>query len=107
MLNKLTFKVQFHIAVWSQSKCKSEQNQSLSSEICSGSSHEIGRSLPVVFQLNWLRKFPQNSREIGRFFHEFVPKNPAKSDFFSATYQKPWNNVWPKVLLQYNLKDTS
>ena len=27
-------------------------------------------------------KLPQNSREIGRFFLEFVPKNPAKFDFF-------------------------
>ena len=45
---------------------KSAQTQSLSSEICS-----------------------RNSREIGRFFHEFVPENPAKFDFFSATYQKP------------------
>ena len=26
--------------------------------------------------------FPQNSREIGRFFREFVPKNLAKFDFF-------------------------
>ena len=31
----------------------------------------------------------ENSGEIGRFFREFVPKNPAKFDFFSATYQKP------------------
>ena len=35
------------------------------------------------------RKFPRNSREIGRFFREFVPENPAKFDFFPATYQKP------------------
>jgi len=53
---------------------KSAQNQSLSSE--------IGRYLPIVFQRNWPRKFPRNSREIGRFFREFVPKNPAKFDFF-------------------------
>ena len=31
----------------------------------------------------------ENSGEIGRFFCEFAPKNPAKFDFFSATYQKP------------------
>ena len=31
-----------------------------------------------------------DSREMGRFFCEFVPKNPAKFAFFSATYQKPW-----------------
>ena len=93
MFNKLTCKVRFHIALWSLSKSirassfienflKSEQNQSLSSEICSGSSHEIGPSLPIVFQRNWPRKFPRNSREIGRFFREFAPENPAKFDFF-------------------------
>ena len=54
-----------------------------------GSSHEICRSLPLVFQRNWPLKFPRNFREIGRFFREFVPENPAKFDFFSATYQKP------------------
>ena len=68
---------------------KPAQNQSLSSKICSGSSHEIGRSLPIIFQRNWPRKFPRNFPEIGRFFREFVPGNPAKFDFFSATYQKP------------------
>ena len=68
---------------------KSAQNQSVSNEICSGSSHEIGCSLPIVFQRNWPWKFPRNSREIGRFFREFAPENPAKFDFFPATYQKP------------------
>ena len=29
-------------------------------------------------------------REIGQFFHEFAPENPAKFGFFSAKYQKPW-----------------
>ena len=46
---------------------KSAQNQSLSREISLGSSHEIGRSLPIVFQRIWL-----------------VLKIPAKSAFFSA-----------------------
>ena len=32
---------------------------------------------------------PENSCEIGRFFGEFVPKNPAKFVSFSAIYQKP------------------
>ena len=32
--------------------------------------------------LNWPRKFPRNSRKIGRFFRKFVPENPAKFDFF-------------------------
>ena len=47
--------------------------KSLSSEICSGSSHEIGRSLRIVFQRNWPLKFPRNSREIGRFFPRICP----------------------------------
>ena len=32
---------------------------------------------------------PENSCEIGRFFGEFAPKNPAKFVSFSAIYQKP------------------
>jgi len=28
------------------------------------------------------RKLPRNSREIGLFFREFVPKNRSKIDFF-------------------------
>ena len=37
--------------------------------------------------------FPRKSREnIGRFFREFAPENSAKFCFFSAKYQKPWDN---------------
>ena len=77
---------------------KSAQNQSLSSEICSGSSHEIGRSLPIVFQRNWPRNFPRNSREIGRFFREFVPENPAKFDFFFRDLPEALIKEWTGVL---------
>ena len=42
----------------------------------------VNQALPIVFQRNWPRKFPRNSREIGCFFREFVPENPAKFDFF-------------------------
>ena len=51
----------------------STQNRSISSEICL-EKRSYWWSLP--------RKLPRNSREIGRFFHEFVPKNPVKLDFF-------------------------
>ena len=34
--------------------------------------------------------FPWKSCEIGWFFREFAPENPAKFCFFSAKYQKPW-----------------
>ena len=37
----------------------------------------------LFFGENLPRKFPRNSREIGRFLREFVSKNPAKFDFFS------------------------
>ena len=38
--------------------------------------------LPIFFRPSLPRKFPRNSREIGWFFRHFVPKNPAKFDFF-------------------------
>ena len=37
----------------------------------------------LFFRRNLPRKFPRNSRKIGRFLREFVSKNPAKFDFFS------------------------
>ena len=60
----------------------SAQNRSISSEICLENNHKIGRFLPIASwrSLSW--NFPRNSREIGRFFREFVPKNPAEFDFF-------------------------
>ena len=59
----------------------SVQNHLISSEICLESNQKIGRFLPIAFQWSLPRKLPQNSR-IGRFFREFVPKNPVKFDFF-------------------------
>ena len=38
--------------------------------------------LPIAFRPSLLLKYPRNSCEIGRFFRDFVPKNPAKFDFF-------------------------
>ena len=57
----------------------SAQKRSISSEICFENNHKTGRFLiPIAFwwSLHW------NSRKIGGFFHEFVPKNPANFDFF-------------------------
>ena len=84
MFNKLTCKVRYEAWVNAirlvslKTFLKSTQNQSLSSEICSGSSHEICHSLPIIFQRNW----PWKSREF-----------PAKSGVFSAnsTLKIPWN----------------
>ena len=50
---------------------KSAQKQSLSSEICSGSSQSFFSETGL-----------ENSREIGRFFREFALENPAKFDYF-------------------------
>ena len=59
----------------------SAQNRLISSEICLESNHKIGRFLPNSFQRSLPWKLPRNSR-IGRFFREFVPKNPVKFGFF-------------------------
>ena len=68
----------------------SAQNQLISSEICLENNHKIGRFLPIAFWWSLPWKLPRNYCEIGRFFREFVPKNPLKFDFSSATCQKPW-----------------
>ena len=60
----------------------SAQNRSISSEICLKNNHKIGRFLPITFWWSLPRKLPRNSRENGRFFREFLPKNPTKFDFF-------------------------
>ena len=60
----------------------SAQNRSISSEICLESNHKIALFLVISFCQNLPWNFPRNSREIGQFFREFVPKNPAKFDFF-------------------------
>ena len=61
-------------------------SQSISSEF----SLKITTKLAVFFQLFLGEVCPENYCEIGRFFWEFVPKNPTKFDFFSVTYQKPF-----------------
>ena len=66
----------------------SAQNQSISSEICPKNNHKFCHFLPIAFRPSLPWKFPQSSCEIGRFFCDLVPKNPAKFDFFPVTYQK-------------------
>ena len=58
------------------------QNRSISDEIYLENNYKIGRFLPIAFWWSLPRKLKRNSREIGRFFREFVPKKPAKFDFF-------------------------
>ena len=52
--------------------------RSISSEICFENNHKSA----VFYRLLFGEVCSENSREIGRFFHEIVPKNPAKFDFF-------------------------
>ena len=54
----------------------SVQNLSISSEICPE------KNPPCFYRLFSDQVRPENSHEIGRFFRDFVPKNPAKFDFF-------------------------
>ena len=61
----------------------SAQNRSISSEICPKNNHKMSRFLLIAFWQSLPRKFPWNSREIGRFFLQLVPKNPMT---FSVTY---------------------
>ena len=60
----------------------SAQSRLIPSEICLENNHKIGRFLPIAFWWSLPRKPPRNYREIGRFFREFAPKNPAKFNFF-------------------------
>ena len=64
----------------------SAQNQLITSEICPENKHKIGHFYRLLFS----EVYPENSCKISWFFCKFVPKNPAKFDFFSTTYQKPW-----------------
>ena len=70
----------------------SAQNRSISSKICPKNNQKMGWFLPIAFLQSLPRKFPRNSLEINWFFCKFVPKNPAKFDFFFMTYQKPCLN---------------
>ena len=60
-------------------------SQSISSEF----SLKITTKLAIFYQLFLGEVCPKNSQEIGQFFWEFVPKNPAKFDLFFTTYEKP------------------
>ena len=66
----------------------SAQNRSISSEICPENNHKIRPFLLIAFRPSLPRRFLRISREIGRFFADFVPKIQRHLTFFSANYQK-------------------
>ena len=75
---------------------RSGENRSISSKICPENNKQ---NPPFFYLLLSGQVYPENSRKVGQFFLDFVPKNPTKFDFFSATYQKPcisWLSQWPK-----------
>ena len=61
----------------------------ISRSISSEFSLKITTKLAIFYQLFLGEVCPKNSQEIGQFFWEFVPKNPAKFDLFFTTYEKP------------------
>ena len=67
----------------------SVQNRLIANEIFLANNHKIRRFFTYCFPAKFAQKIPAKFPEIGRFFRNFVPKNPAKFDFFSTTYQKP------------------
>ena len=71
---------EIHKNTQNPTKCSSNQRKThrFPSEICSGSSHEIGHSLPIIFSETGL----ENSCKISRFFHKFVLKIPRNLTFF-------------------------
>ena len=60
----------------------SVQNRSISSETCPENNHKIGRFLPIAFQVEVGLENSRYCHEIGQSLPKFVPKNPAKFDFF-------------------------
>ena len=64
-------------------------NRSIPSEICPKITTKSAVFSRIAFRPSLPRIFLGNSCKIGRFFHDFGPKNPAKFNFFSATCQKP------------------
>ena len=61
----------------------------ISRSISSEFSLKITTKLAVFYHLFLGNVCPENSQEIGQFFWEFVPKNPAKFDLFFTNYEKP------------------
>ena len=70
----------------------SAQNRSISCEICPKITTKSAVFLPIAFRPSLPWKFPRNSREIDRFFRDFVPKNPAKFDFFFLELSEALSN---------------
>ena len=74
-----SFRKMLKMLVWSA------QNQLITSEICPENKHKIGH----FYRLLCSEVYPENSCKISWFFCKFVPKNPAKFDFFPRPIRSP------------------
>ena len=76
--------------------------------ISSEFSLKITTKLAVFYQLLFLGEVcPESSQEIGQFFWEFDPKNPAKFDLFFTTYEKPIIYSMARSIRFENIMDRS
>ena len=79
----------------------SEQNRLISREICLENNHKIGCFLLIAVWWSLFWKLSRNYCEIGRFFLEFVPKNPMKFDFFFHNLSEALNKTQPQPHKQF------
>ena len=91
MFNKLyTCEVRFYIGVWSLSKCyknvwfhwKLSSNQRKTNRFPAKLLGKLSQNRQFFTNRFLTETGLENSCEIGRFFREFVPENPAKFDVF-------------------------
>ena len=68
----------------------SAQIQLISGEICPENNHKIHRFFIDCFPAKFAPKIPAKFLQNRPIFPQFCPKNSAKFNFFSTTYQKPW-----------------
>ena len=68
----------------------SAQIQLISGEICPENNHKIHRFFIDWFPAKFAPKIPAKFLQNWPIFPQFCPKNSAKFNFFSTTYQKPW-----------------
>ena len=62
----------------------------------------------VFYRLLYGEVWPGHSREISLFFHEFVPKNPRKFDFFFRDLSEALfkdHCIFPKVIILFILNN--
>ena len=72
---------------------KQESNQRKTDQFLVKYAHKIGHFFTNCFSAKVASKMSVKFLWNQVIFHTSVSENPAKSDFFSATYQKPWKKL--------------